>query len=383
MWTDGSEENSGDIGVDERAAGGEGVGGGTGGGGEDAAVSLDNGYEVVVRVELELRDIGGWATVNDEFWWNMLVDISVKGIEKHTIEHLKLLGFFGLAVNITVNSAGEPHLEVNPHAIIQHLVEMFLVALKLKVGQKAQAAQREAENWRDDALEQPGREQDGSITSERQDEVEFLRMRPAEIRRPVFEHIGKGGLHLNHALCIKALRILELEVDIDVYAHGIPKARRLHEPVGHLPRQRNKVVIPRLRHNHDILDLRPDRPLSKLSRNLPHARRRLHKPRMAQILVMGNLIEHLLNIDRLIKLLMKEARALERIRSLAIPIQRLLLRRQRIQLARRVHPAHYAGCVFEARGGVCKAVFGSLRALQAGPRGHDGLEDGLARDSVD
>lgn len=57
MWADGGKEDSGDVGVYERAAGGEGVGSGAGGGGEDAAVGLDDGQEVVIAVEFEVGDV--------------------------------------------------------------------------------------------------------------------------------------------------------------------------------------------------------------------------------------------------------------------------------------------------------------------------------------
>ena len=42
MWADGGEEDGGDIWVDKGSASGEGVRGGAGGGGEDAAIGLDD-----------------------------------------------------------------------------------------------------------------------------------------------------------------------------------------------------------------------------------------------------------------------------------------------------------------------------------------------------
>lgn len=67
MRADGGEEDARDGRVGERAAGGEGVGGASCGGGDDAAVGLDDGEEVVVAVEFEVGDVGGWAAVDDEF----------------------------------------------------------------------------------------------------------------------------------------------------------------------------------------------------------------------------------------------------------------------------------------------------------------------------
>lgn len=43
MWANGSEEDGGDVRVNEGPASREGVGGGASGGGEDAAVGLDDG----------------------------------------------------------------------------------------------------------------------------------------------------------------------------------------------------------------------------------------------------------------------------------------------------------------------------------------------------
>ena len=67
MGTDGCEEDGGNVRVDERAAGGEGVGCAAGGGREDDAVGGDTGEEGVVGVEVEGADVGGRAAVDDEF----------------------------------------------------------------------------------------------------------------------------------------------------------------------------------------------------------------------------------------------------------------------------------------------------------------------------
>ena len=64
---DGRQQDAGDGRVSEWAAGGEGVCGGAGGGGDDAAVGLDDGEELVVAVELEVGDVGGRPAVDDEF----------------------------------------------------------------------------------------------------------------------------------------------------------------------------------------------------------------------------------------------------------------------------------------------------------------------------
>lgn len=71
MWADGSEEDGGDVWVNEGTACGEGVCGGASGSGEDAAVGLDDGQEFIVTIEFEVGDVRGWPTVDDELCRNI------------------------------------------------------------------------------------------------------------------------------------------------------------------------------------------------------------------------------------------------------------------------------------------------------------------------
>ena len=66
MGAYGCEEDARDGGVSKGAAGREGVGGATCGGGDDTAVGLDDGEEVGVAVEFEVGDVGAGAPVEDE-----------------------------------------------------------------------------------------------------------------------------------------------------------------------------------------------------------------------------------------------------------------------------------------------------------------------------
>lgn len=116
MRADRGEEDSGDIRVYERPASGERVCCTPCWGGEDAAVGLHDSEERIVAIKFELRDVGRWAAVNDEF-----------------VQHFELLGFdvlevfrCGGAVGVlgAVNGAGEAHAEVDAHPGFAHdLVE--------------------------------------------------------------------------------------------------------------------------------------------------------------------------------------------------------------------------------------------------------------------
>lgn len=124
------------------------------GGGEDAAIGLHNGQELVVAVQLEVGDIGRWSAVDDEL-----------------IEDLELLALLHVLVfAATVDGAGEAHAQVDAHAVVTHdLVEVFFVAVVLEVGEEAETSETEGEDWRDDALEEPRREEDGAVTAEGED----------------------------------------------------------------------------------------------------------------------------------------------------------------------------------------------------------------------
>lgn len=80
MRADGGEQDAWDGRVGERAAGGEGVGGAAGWGGDDAAVGLDDGEEVGVAVEDEVGDVRGGPAVEDEFVEDLEAEVSDEAV---------------------------------------------------------------------------------------------------------------------------------------------------------------------------------------------------------------------------------------------------------------------------------------------------------------
>jgi len=157
---------------------------------EDAAIGLHDGEQLVVAVQLEVGDVGRWAAVNDEL---------VEDLELFTLLHV-------LALAVAVHGAGEAHAEADAHPVVAHdFVEVFLVALELEVGQEAEAAEAEGENRRDDALEEPRGEEHGAVTAEGEHQVELLRLAPAEIRRPVLEHVLVPWLGLEQTRGVETL----------------------------------------------------------------------------------------------------------------------------------------------------------------------------------
>lgn len=88
------------------------------------------------------------------------------------------------------DGAGETHAEVDAHAVVAHdAVQMGFVGRELEVREEAQGAEGEGEDGRDDALEEPGGVKDGAVAAEGEDEIEDFGGRPAEVGRPVFEHV--------------------------------------------------------------------------------------------------------------------------------------------------------------------------------------------------
>lgn len=67
MRTYGCQENARNGGVCEGSTSGEGVCGATCGRADDAAIGLDYGEEMSIAVELKVGDIGGRATIDDQF----------------------------------------------------------------------------------------------------------------------------------------------------------------------------------------------------------------------------------------------------------------------------------------------------------------------------
>ena len=72
-----------------------------------------------------------------------------------------------------VDGAGEAHAHVDPHACAFHdAIQGGFVIGKGEVGQEAQRAQRKTKDGRHDALEEPGRVEDGAIAAKGEDEIE-------------------------------------------------------------------------------------------------------------------------------------------------------------------------------------------------------------------
>ena len=266
--------------------------------GKDATIRLDHGQELVVAVELQVGHIGGRPAVDDEL-----------------VEHLELFPFFHLVPPraVTIYRAGESHAEVDAHSFVAHdAVEMRLVSLKLKICQETETSQAEGQNGRDDALEKPRCEEDCAVSTQSQDQIKLLGLAPAEIRRPVSEHVLEAGVLVENGLGAKSFRVLELGIDIDIDSHIGTIARRLKEPDGELASKHDQLVVPSLGDNHDILDSAFDGPALELLGYLPDTGGSLHEARVRHPLVVLDLLEDLIDVDSIVEAVMVEAWRLQR-----------------------------------------------------------------------
>lgn len=198
------KQDARDGGMGEGSTRGEGIGGGASWGGDDAAVGLNDGEEFIVAVKLEVRDIGGGAAVDDQFVENFKLfpfnAVSICGAVVFAISVVVLIirnqsfsVFLRLgrkaSIGGAVDGAGEPHSKIDQHAVITHdAVEMGLVGGEFEVRQEAEGAEGEGKNRGNDTLEEPGGEQDGTIATESEDEIEFLRRLTAKIWSPILQH---------------------------------------------------------------------------------------------------------------------------------------------------------------------------------------------------
>mgnify|MGYP005989191917 CR=1 FL=1 len=130
MGTDGGEEDGGDIGMHERSASGEGVGGGSCRSGKDASIGLDNGEKLIIAIEFQVGNVWRRATVDNEL-----------------VENFERLAAFTESVDdgsAAPDSAGEAHAEVDLHASIAHdAVKMLLVLLEFESGHESETAETE------------------------------------------------------------------------------------------------------------------------------------------------------------------------------------------------------------------------------------------------
>ena len=307
MGANRGQEDGGNVRVNEGAAGGQRIGGAAGGGAEDDAVSLHEGEEVVVAVEFEVRDVGGWSAVDDEL-----------------VEDFELLSFDGVALVVTtaatggrgcgaVDGAGETHAKVHAHAFVTHdSVERLLVVAEVEVGEEAERAEGKGEDWWDDALKEPGGVEHGAVAAEGQDEVEFLRARPAKVGRPVAEHGLELGVLGHQFLRVETFGAAQLGVDVDVDAHVVAVARCREQELGQLAREGDEVIVSGLGDDHDGPDSSFDRTALQLLRHFAHAGGSLHQPTVRKTFVVFETGEHGRDVDGIVEAPMEEAWRLQR-----------------------------------------------------------------------
>lgn len=297
MRTDGRQEDRRDVRVHERASRRERVGRRSRRGREDAAVGLHHRQELVVAIQFEIRDVGRWSSVNDEL-----------------IEYLKLLRFLNLApgCSVAVDGTGEAHTQVHPHALVAHdLVEVRLVLVKFKIRQEAQAAQAKGQDRGHDALKKPGGEEHRPIAPQCQDEIEAVGLRPAQIRGPVLEPLLQLRLTGHHLRGPEAFRVPQLGINVDVDTQVGSVARGTHEPGRQVAREVDETIVARLGDDHDGAHRAADGASLQLPRDLAHARRRGHQPRVRKVVLVLDLLENLVDIDGIVEAFVEEAWRLE------------------------------------------------------------------------
>ena len=67
--------------------------------------------------------------------------------------------------NSAVDSARETHTKIDADAVVNGTVHDGLVVGEIEVGEEAERAEREGKNGWDDALEKPGREENGAVAT--------------------------------------------------------------------------------------------------------------------------------------------------------------------------------------------------------------------------
>lgn len=145
---------------------------------------------------------------------------------------------------------------------------MVAESVILESGQETQASQAEGQHRRDDALEEPGSEEHRAIAAERQDQVEFLGLAPAQVRRPVLEHVLEAGVLVDKTLGVEALGVAQLCIHVNIDAKIGAVSRGVHQPLGEFACQDDKGVVSGLGDDHDIANGALDRSALQLLRNL-------------------------------------------------------------------------------------------------------------------
>ena len=191
-------------------------------------------------------------------------------------------------------------------------VEVGFVGGEFEVGEEAEGAEGEGEDGRDDALEKPGGEEDGTVAAEGQDEIEHFGRTPAEIGCPVFEHAFVARVFGNERGRIEAFGFTQLGINIDGHAQIRIVAWCFEKPFGELAGQVDETVVSCFGYNHDGLDGPPDRPPLQLLGYFSNTSRCLHEPGMGEAVIFGcDLFQHALRIDSIIEPLVEEARILQ------------------------------------------------------------------------
>ncbi len=286
----------------------------TGWGRENTAIRLNDGQELVVAIKFQIRNVRTGPAVDDQF-----------------VQHLELFALLDVRRHRRpgrrrrrrrccprtsprpINRTRKPHAQIDAHALLaQHAIEMGPVSGELEIGQKAETAEAEAQDGRDDALEEPGGEEHGAVAAEGEDEVEFLGTGPAQIGRPVLEHVRELGVPGHEAGGVETGGLAQFAVDVDVDAQVGAVARRRQQPFGQFARQQHELVVARFGDDHDVSHRAFDGSALELFGDFAHARGRLHQPRVRHPLIAGDLFEHAFDVHGVVEALVVEAWRLER-----------------------------------------------------------------------
>jgi hypothetical protein len=265
---------------------------------EDAAVRLDHGQQLIVAVQLEVGDIGRRPAVDDQL---------VQDLELLALLHL--LARRGVAVHGTC----EAHPEIRTHAILaHHTVQVLLVPFKLEARHETKTPQAEGQNGRHDALEEPGCEENGAVAAEGQNQVEVLRLGPAQVGGPVLEHSLETRVEIRDPPGAEPFRVAQLGVHVNVDTDVGPVAWGLQQEEGQFAGEQDQLVVARLGHDHNVPDGALDGLTLELPGHLAHDLGRLHQARVRHVLVVLDLLEDLVDVDGVIEAVVVEAGRLER-----------------------------------------------------------------------
>lgn len=214
---------------------------------------------------------------------------------------------------VPIDGAGEAHAQIDLHAIVTHdPVQVVPETIILKRGQEAQTSQAKGQCRWHNALEQPACKQHGAVTTQRQHQVEFLRLAPAQIGRPVLEHVLEARVLVHNALRIEPLRVAQLGIHIDIDAQVRPVARRAQKPLGQLTRQQDKRVVTGFGDNHDVAHGALNGTALQLFADFAHTSGCLHESGVRHPFVVLDFLENFVNVYDPVEALVVEAGRLQR-----------------------------------------------------------------------